>query len=65
VTTAPCKEVILKGDDVDLTRLPLFLHHDRAATAPCQLLVDRFMPLALYDPLALARRLASGSFVPQ
>lgn len=29
VATAPCKEVILKGDDVDLTRLPLFLHHDR------------------------------------
>ena len=29
VTTAPCKEIILKGDDVDLTRLPLFLHHDR------------------------------------
>jgi 4-hydroxy-3-polyprenylbenzoate decarboxylase len=29
VPTAPCKEVILKGDDVDLTRLPLFLHHDR------------------------------------
>jgi 2,5-furandicarboxylate decarboxylase 1 len=29
VDTAPCKEVILKGDAVDLTRLPLFLHHDR------------------------------------
>jgi 2,5-furandicarboxylate decarboxylase 1 len=29
VATAPCKQVILKGDDVDLTRLPLFLHHDR------------------------------------
>lgn len=29
VDTAPCKEVILKGDEVDLTRLPLFLHHDR------------------------------------
>jgi 2,5-furandicarboxylate decarboxylase 1 len=29
VTTAPCKEVILKADQVDLTRLPLFLHHDR------------------------------------
>jgi 2,5-furandicarboxylate decarboxylase 1 len=29
VATAPCKEVILKGADVDLTRLPLFLHHDR------------------------------------
>src|SRR5437879_6441044 len=29
VATAPCKDVILKGDQVDLTRLPLFLHHDR------------------------------------
>jgi 2,5-furandicarboxylate decarboxylase 1 len=29
VATAPCKEVILKDADVDLTRLPLFLHHDR------------------------------------
>ena len=29
VDTAPCKEVILKGDEVDLTKLPLFLHHDR------------------------------------
>jgi UbiD family decarboxylase len=27
VDTAPCKEVILKGDDVDLTIFPLFLHH--------------------------------------
>jgi 4-hydroxy-3-polyprenylbenzoate decarboxylase len=29
VSTAPCKQVVLKDDDVDLTRLPLFLHHDR------------------------------------
>jgi len=29
VPTAPCKQVILKVADVDLTRLPLFLHHDR------------------------------------
>ena len=29
VTTAPCKDVILKEADVDLSRLPLFLHHDR------------------------------------
>lgn len=29
VDTAPCKEVILTGDDVDLTVLPMFLHHDR------------------------------------
>ena len=29
VSTAACKQVILKGADVDLSRLPLFLHHDR------------------------------------
>ena len=29
VPTAPCKEVMLKGADVDISRLPLFLHHDR------------------------------------
>ncbi|HEY3178037.1 MAG TPA: UbiD family decarboxylase [Casimicrobiaceae bacterium] len=29
VATAPCKQIILKEGDVDLTRLPLFLHHDR------------------------------------
>ncbi|MBV9358596.1 MAG: UbiD family decarboxylase, partial [Chloroflexi bacterium] len=29
VDTAPCKDVILKGDDVDLTRLPQFLYHER------------------------------------
>jgi len=29
VSTASCKEVVLKGADVDITRLPLFLHHDR------------------------------------
>lgn len=33
VQTAPCKEVILKGDQVDLTKLPLFLHHDRDGNA--------------------------------
>src|SRR5258708_25546957 len=27
VDTAPCKEVVIKGSDVDLTILPLFLHH--------------------------------------
>ena len=27
VATAPCKDIILKGDEVDLTILPLFLHH--------------------------------------
>lgn len=29
VDTAPCKEVILTGDHVDLTVLPMFLHHER------------------------------------
>ncbi|MFC4892856.1 UbiD family decarboxylase domain-containing protein [Pseudofrancisella aestuarii] len=29
VDDAPCKQVILKGEDVDLTKLPHFLHHDR------------------------------------
>jgi 2,5-furandicarboxylate decarboxylase 1 len=29
VATAACKQVILKGAVVDLSRLPLFLHHDR------------------------------------
>src|SRR5271169_1920831 len=29
VSTAPCKQVVLKGPDVDLTILPMFLHHDR------------------------------------
>ena len=27
VDTAPCKEVVIRGDDVDLTMLPLFSHH--------------------------------------
>src|SRR5258708_4700381 len=27
VDTAPCKDVVIKDDDVDLTILPLFLHH--------------------------------------
>ena len=29
VDKAPCKDVILKGDDIDLTIFPLFLHHPR------------------------------------
>jgi UbiD family decarboxylase len=33
VDTAPCKEVILKGDEVDLTILPLFNHHPRDGQA--------------------------------
>ena len=27
VDTAPCKDVIIKGDDIDLTMFPLFHHH--------------------------------------
>jgi 2,5-furandicarboxylate decarboxylase 1 len=29
VGTAPCKEVVMKGDDVDMTIFPMFLHHER------------------------------------
>src|SRR5271170_1301896 len=29
VDTAPCKEVILKGNKVDMTIFPMFLHHER------------------------------------
>ena len=29
VDTAPCKEVILTGDYVDMTIFPMFLHHER------------------------------------
>ena len=29
VASAPCKQVILKDDQVDLALLPMFLHHDR------------------------------------
>jgi 4-hydroxy-3-polyprenylbenzoate decarboxylase len=36
VNTAPCKEVILKGEDVDLTKLPLFLHHAHDGNAYLQ-----------------------------
>src|ERR1700721_686936 len=30
VETAPCKEVIVRGEQVDITVLPLFNHHPRA-----------------------------------
>ena len=36
VNTAPCKEVIVKGADVDLTILPLFLHHEHDGHAYIQ-----------------------------
>jgi 2,5-furandicarboxylate decarboxylase 1 len=29
VKTAPCKDVVLKGRDIDLTNFPLFIHHPR------------------------------------
>ena len=51
VNTAPCKEVILKGDDVDLTRLPLFLHHDRDGHAYTNdnLFVSKHPDTGIYD----------------
>lgn len=33
VKTAPCKDVVLKGDEVDLTIFPLFVHHPRDGQA--------------------------------
>ncbi len=32
-TSSVCKDVIIKGDDVDLTAFPLFCHHDRDGQA--------------------------------
>jgi 2,5-furandicarboxylate decarboxylase 1 len=29
VDTAPCQEVVMTGDDVDMTIFPMFLHHER------------------------------------
>jgi 2,5-furandicarboxylate decarboxylase 1 len=51
VDTAPCKEVILTGDDVDLTRLPLFLHHDRDGHAYTNdnLVVSKHPDTGVYD----------------
>ncbi|GAS86856.1 UbiD family decarboxylase [Mycolicibacterium brisbanense] len=51
VDTAPCKEVILTGDDVDLTRLPLFLHHDRDGHAYTNdnLVVSRHPETGVHD----------------
>ncbi len=51
VDTAPCKEVILTGDDVDLTRLPLFLHHDRDGHAYTNdnLVVSRHPDTGIHD----------------
>jgi 4-hydroxy-3-polyprenylbenzoate decarboxylase len=33
VPTGPCKDVIIRGDDVDLTMFPLFQHHPRDGQA--------------------------------
>lgn len=51
VDTAPCKEVILKGDEVDLTRLPLFLHHDRDGHAYTNdnLFISKHPDTGVYD----------------
>jgi 2,5-furandicarboxylate decarboxylase 1 len=51
VATAPCKEVILTGDDVDLTRLPLFLHHDRDGHAFTNdnLVISKHPDTGVYD----------------
>jgi 4-hydroxy-3-polyprenylbenzoate decarboxylase len=51
VDTAPCKEVILTGADVDLTRLPLFLHHDRDGHAYTNdnLVVTKHPDTGVYD----------------
>jgi 2,5-furandicarboxylate decarboxylase 1 len=51
IATAPCKEVILKGDDVDITRLPMFLHHDRDGHAYTNdnLLISKHPDTGIYD----------------
>jgi 2,5-furandicarboxylate decarboxylase 1 len=51
VNTAPCKDVILKGDEVDLTRLPLFLHHDRDGHAYTNdnLFISKHPDTGVYD----------------
>ena len=43
--------MILKGDDVDLTRLPLFLHHDRDGHAYTNdnLVVSKHPDTGVYD----------------
>ena len=51
VPTAPCKEVILKGDAVDLTKLPMFLHHDRDGHAYTNdnLMISKHPDSGVYD----------------
>src|SRR3954470_1445388 len=51
IGTASCKDIILKGDDVDLTRLPMFLHHDRDGHAYTNdnLLISKHPDTGIYD----------------
>jgi 2,5-furandicarboxylate decarboxylase 1 len=51
VPTAPCKEVILKGDAVDITKLPMFLHHDRDGHAYTNdnLVISKHPDTGVYD----------------
>lgn len=51
VDTAPCKEVILKGDEVDLTKLPMFLHHERDGHAYTNdnLVISKHPDTGIYD----------------
>jgi 2,5-furandicarboxylate decarboxylase 1 len=51
VDTAPCKEVILKGDDVDLTKLPMFLHHERDGHAYTNdnMVISKHPDTGIYD----------------
>jgi 4-hydroxy-3-polyprenylbenzoate decarboxylase len=51
VDTASCKEVILTGDDVHLTRIALSLHHDRDGHAYTNdnLVVTKHPDTGVYD----------------
>jgi 4-hydroxy-3-polyprenylbenzoate decarboxylase len=51
VPTAACKEVILKGDAVDITKLPMFLHHDRDGHAYTNdnLVISKHPDTGVYD----------------
>ena len=51
VDTAPCKEVILTGDDVDMTILPMFLHHERDGQSYTDdnLVISKDPDMGVYD----------------
>lgn len=51
VDTAPCKEVILRGDEVDLTKLPMFLHHERDGHAYTNdnMVISKHPDTGIYD----------------